>query len=183
LSPDGRLPEPKPEESGVPSDLSEALERALDGLPEGYREAIQLTKSAGLSIAEAAEVLGTTETAVKLRIHRGYNLLAPQGARALRQARMSGSGNDPLGDLPWPKPLPPSADVSATIRRTCTADLSPRGGLSPLQRTIASLALSVALAALAAVWLVQRPSTHLRRACSGWGWACRRGSGSRAASD
>jgi DNA-directed RNA polymerase specialized sigma24 family protein len=29
----------------------------------------------GLSIAEAASVLGTTETAVKLRIHRGYTQL------------------------------------------------------------------------------------------------------------
>lgn len=75
LSADGQLPEPKAEEPPVPSDLSEALERALDALPEGYREAIQLTKAAGLSVAEAAEVLGTTETAVKLRIHRGYNLL------------------------------------------------------------------------------------------------------------
>jgi RNA polymerase sigma-70 factor (ECF subfamily) len=75
LSPDGQLPEPKAEEPPVPSDLSEALERALDALPEGYREAIQLTKGAGLSVAEAAEVLGATETAVKLRIHRGYNLL------------------------------------------------------------------------------------------------------------
>jgi DNA-directed RNA polymerase specialized sigma24 family protein len=26
-------------------------------------------------VAEAAEVLGTTPTAVKLRVHRGYNLL------------------------------------------------------------------------------------------------------------
>ncbi len=66
--------DPEPAES-VPNDVSEALERALDNLPESYREAIQLTKITGLSIAEAAEVLGTTPTAVKLRVHRGYNLL------------------------------------------------------------------------------------------------------------
>jgi RNA polymerase sigma-70 factor (ECF subfamily) len=75
LSPDGTLPEPRQEPERVPSDLSEALERALDALPEAYREAIQLTKISGLSIAEAASVLGTTETAVKLRIHRGYTQL------------------------------------------------------------------------------------------------------------
>jgi RNA polymerase sigma-70 factor (ECF subfamily) len=76
LSSDGRLPEPHPEPAeSVPNDVSEALERALDNLPESYREAIQLTKITGLSIAEAAEVLGTTPTAVKLRVHRGYNLL------------------------------------------------------------------------------------------------------------
>lgn len=76
LSSDGSLPEPRlePAES-VPNDLSEALERAIDALPESYREAIQLTKITGLSVADAAEVLGTTSTAVKLRVHRGYNLL------------------------------------------------------------------------------------------------------------
>lgn len=76
LSSDGTLPEPVGEGDGaVPNDVSEALERALDGMPEAYREAIQLTKVTGLSVAEAAEVLGTTATAVKLRVHRGYNLL------------------------------------------------------------------------------------------------------------
>lgn len=75
LSHDGTLPEPKAEPSGVPNDVSDALEQALDALPEAYREAIQLTKISGLSIAEAATVLGTSETAVKLRVHRGYNLL------------------------------------------------------------------------------------------------------------
>jgi RNA polymerase sigma-70 factor (ECF subfamily) len=55
--------------------MADALEMALQRLPESYREAIELTKITGLSIQEAAGVLGTTETAVKLRIHRGYNQL------------------------------------------------------------------------------------------------------------
>ncbi len=75
LRPDGQLPEPAPEPPAVPSDVSEALERALDNLPVQYREAIQLTKVTGLSMAEASEILGTTPTAVKLRVHRGYELL------------------------------------------------------------------------------------------------------------
>lgn len=79
LSSDGTLPEPRPtEDDDVPNDLSEALERALDAMPEAYREAIQLTKITGLSMAEAADVLGTTPTAVKLRVHRGYTLLREQ---------------------------------------------------------------------------------------------------------
>jgi len=78
LSADGTLPEPRTAEAELPADLSDALERALDALPEAYREAIQLTKIAGLSIAEAAGVLGTTETAVKLRVHRGYAQLRKQ---------------------------------------------------------------------------------------------------------
>lgn len=75
LSADGTLPEPPPTPEGVSNDVSDAIERALDHLPEAYREAIQLTKISGLSIAEAASVLGASETAVKLRVHRGYNQL------------------------------------------------------------------------------------------------------------
>lgn len=72
LSADGTLPEPRTYEEALPNDVAEALNRALDELPEAYREAIQLTKVTGLSLAQAADVLGTTTTAVKLRVHRGY---------------------------------------------------------------------------------------------------------------
>ena len=84
LSADGTLPEPPPVQEGAPTDVSVALEQALDALPEAYREAIQLTKISGLSIAEAATVLGATETAVKLRIHRGYNQLRKELERFAR---------------------------------------------------------------------------------------------------
>lgn len=86
LSSDGNLPEPRAEDPAVPADLSAALERALDALPEAYREAIQLTKVSGLSIAEAAEVLGASETAVKLRVHRGYTQLRKELERFSRSA-------------------------------------------------------------------------------------------------
>jgi RNA polymerase sigma-70 factor (ECF subfamily) len=75
LSSDGSLPEPRPEAPAIPTEMSDALETALQKLPESYREAIELTKITGLSIQEAASVLGTTETAIKLRVHRGYNQL------------------------------------------------------------------------------------------------------------
>ncbi len=78
LSSDGTLPEPRQTHDSVPNDVSEALERAMDELPEPYREAIQLTKITGLSVAQAAEVLGATPTAVKLRVHRGYAQLRKQ---------------------------------------------------------------------------------------------------------
>jgi RNA polymerase sigma factor (sigma-70 family) len=86
LSSDGNLPEPRPEDAAVSSDLSAALEQALNALPESYREAIQLTKISGLSIAEAAEVLATSETAVKLRVHRGYSQLRKELERFNRSA-------------------------------------------------------------------------------------------------
>ena len=75
LSRDGVLPEPKPVDDSVPLDVSDALEQALGTMPPLYREAVVLTKITGLSINEAAEVLGATPTAVKLRVHRGYNHL------------------------------------------------------------------------------------------------------------
>lgn len=54
------------------------LERDLAGLPAAHREAFCLVKLEGLSVAEAAQVLGTTPGNVKVRIHRA--------AEALRQA-------------------------------------------------------------------------------------------------
>jgi len=75
LTGDGRVPERTPEAPASADDLAHELERALDRLPGNYAEAIQLTKVTGLSVAEAAEVLGTTQSAVKLRVHRGYQIL------------------------------------------------------------------------------------------------------------
>src|SRR5690606_16810834 len=77
LSKDGALPEPGGVQSTpqAENELTDVLERALAELPEMYREAIILTKVTGLSLAEAAEVVGATPSAVKLRVHRGYKLL------------------------------------------------------------------------------------------------------------
>ena len=52
----------------------EALD-ALAKLPEQQREAVVLTKLDGKSIAEAAEIAGTTVGAMKVRAHRGYEAL------------------------------------------------------------------------------------------------------------
>lgn len=75
LSQDGRLPEHRATDDRSREDLSDELARVLDGLPENYRDAIHLTKIKGLTLSEAAGVLNSTPTAVKLRVHRGYNLM------------------------------------------------------------------------------------------------------------
>lgn len=75
LSHDGKLPERQATSDQMSDELSDALAQALDGLPQNYRDAIHLTKIAGLSLNEAADVLDTTPAAVKLRVHRGYNLM------------------------------------------------------------------------------------------------------------
>jgi RNA polymerase sigma-70 factor (ECF subfamily) len=55
--------------------LERRVQRRLDALPETQRTAYQLVKQEGLSLKRAAEVLGTSVSAVKLRTHRAYQAL------------------------------------------------------------------------------------------------------------
>ncbi len=64
---DGSAAEPGPD-----PELAKAALAALDTLPPQQREAVVLTKLDGKSIAEAAEIAGTTPGAMKVRAHRGY---------------------------------------------------------------------------------------------------------------
>ncbi|HEU4610858.1 MAG TPA: RNA polymerase sigma factor [Kofleriaceae bacterium] len=57
-----------------PALAREALD-ALAQLPEQQREAVVLTKLDGKSVAEAAEIAGTSVGAMKVRAHRGYEAL------------------------------------------------------------------------------------------------------------
>src|SRR5262249_30192194 len=52
--------------------LTRTIESELGRLPEAQRVSLDLMKREGLSAREVAEVLGTTSTAVKLRVHRAY---------------------------------------------------------------------------------------------------------------
>jgi RNA polymerase sigma-70 factor (ECF subfamily) len=56
-------------------ELASNVERVLASLPVSQRTAFELIKGEGLSVAEAAQVLGTTVSAVKLRAHRAYEAL------------------------------------------------------------------------------------------------------------
>ncbi len=55
--------------------LERAVRDALARLPEVQREAIVLHRFAGFSFSEIAEVVGVSESAAKVRAHRGYNAL------------------------------------------------------------------------------------------------------------
>ena len=63
--------------------LSPGLERALSSLPDAQREAVVMLKLEGLTVAEAAERLGVTPGALKLRAHRGYRALRDMFGREL----------------------------------------------------------------------------------------------------
>ena len=70
----GDSPERKDEPRADPELLGAAL-AALAELPTQQREAVVLTKLDGKSVAEAAEIAGTTVGAMKVRAHRGYEAL------------------------------------------------------------------------------------------------------------
>jgi DNA-directed RNA polymerase specialized sigma24 family protein len=48
---------------------------ALQQLPEAQRTAVVLTKLSGKSISEAADIAGISVGAMKVRAHRGYEML------------------------------------------------------------------------------------------------------------
>ena len=73
---DGRVSRDSgPEDVAAARQLAFEVERELSRLPEAQRTAYTLLRDDGLSVAQAAEVLGTTQTAVKLRAHRVYEAL------------------------------------------------------------------------------------------------------------
>ncbi|HEX8700348.1 MAG TPA: RNA polymerase sigma factor [Myxococcaceae bacterium] len=74
LTEEGELPAAVAADSPGPRDtgLERTVQRALDLLPEGQRVPIMLHRFEGMSFAEIAESMGLTESAVKVRAHRGY---------------------------------------------------------------------------------------------------------------
>ncbi|WP_394827016.1 RNA polymerase sigma factor [Pendulispora albinea] len=64
-----------PEAWARANEAARTLGRELARLPENQRVAFELVKQEGLSLREAAAVLGTTVAAVKLRAHRAYTAL------------------------------------------------------------------------------------------------------------
>lgn len=77
LTEEGELPAGAVADTAAPRDLGleRRVHQALGQLPEAQREAIIMHRFEGLSFAEIAEALGLTESAVKVRAHRGYERL------------------------------------------------------------------------------------------------------------
>ena len=65
-------PAANPEDWVVARETEATIDAGLATLAPSQREAFRLVKEEGLSIAEAAAILGTTSAAVKLRAHRAY---------------------------------------------------------------------------------------------------------------
>jgi RNA polymerase sigma factor (sigma-70 family) len=69
------VPAPPSSDSGISPDGRRIL-AAIEGLPEGEREAFDLVRIQGLSQAEAAQVLEVSVMTVNRRLNRGLQLLA-----------------------------------------------------------------------------------------------------------
>jgi RNA polymerase sigma-70 factor (ECF subfamily) len=63
------------EEELVVDEMNECIRGVIDTLPPDYRAAIVLSNLQGLSVAETAEIMGTSVTAAKVRIHRAKGKL------------------------------------------------------------------------------------------------------------
>jgi RNA polymerase sigma-70 factor (ECF subfamily) len=111
------------ESTAIAAEEAHIVERVLARLPASQREAFVLLRYEGLSVEDAALVVGTTQTALKLRAFRAYEALraalevpTPSG-RPLRGARSGprSRASDPAADRPFSAP----------------AKRAPRGGVSP----------------------------------------------------
>ena len=63
-------------DAAPPGEVRRDLSALLDELPAAQRAAIVLTKVEGLSVAEAAQRTGASESAIKVQVHRGLKRLA-----------------------------------------------------------------------------------------------------------
>jgi len=68
----------------VDLDLAPALTRAIDALPAGQRQAIDLVKLKELSLAEASAHSGVSVSALKVSVHRAMKNLKQHFAGSLR---------------------------------------------------------------------------------------------------
>ena len=87
----GESEDRRDEGRGDPALVTAALD-ALADLPPQQREAVVLTKLDGKSVAEAAEIAGTTVGAMKVRAHRGYEALRKLLGRAAPPAPKAAGG-------------------------------------------------------------------------------------------
>jgi RNA polymerase sigma factor (sigma-70 family) len=75
---ESRADEVPPESQAQSAELMVLVRRALEALPESQRVIVHLHRYEGLTFAEIAKALGTTEGAVKLRAFRAYERLRKQ---------------------------------------------------------------------------------------------------------
>jgi RNA polymerase sigma-70 factor (ECF subfamily) len=76
-----------PDGMAATKQLADLIRTEFHQLPESQRTAFDLVRGEGLSVAETAQVLGTTPMAIKLRVHRVCEALRAVLAGKARRAR------------------------------------------------------------------------------------------------
>lgn len=99
------------ESSAVAAEAARTVERVLARLPVSQREAFVLLRYEGLSVQDAANVLGATPAAVKLRAFRAYEAL-----RAALAAPAAGDVEEKVAGPPKPTPTALRRDDSGPSR-------------------------------------------------------------------
>jgi len=105
------------ESAAIAAQAAQVVDRVLGDLPPAQREAFVLIRYEGLSVHDAAALLGATPTAVKLRAFRAYEALRAAladhvPAQALEKERARSEGRD-ADDAPEPAPKR-AAGIAAT---------------------------------------------------------------------
>ena len=72
--------------------MLDVVRDTLERLPMLQREAFVLIRFEGLSVIEAAQILGATEAAVKVRAFRAYEALRAALERAARESKAGAPG-------------------------------------------------------------------------------------------
>lgn len=118
-----------PEERAASQEMGALVSRALDTLPDEYRDVLLLRDGEGLTAPEAATILGTSVDALKSRLHRARS--------ALREALAPVIDNEASGAAARPSPTCP--DVVAALSQKLEDDLDAQA-CAQMEKHVASCA-------------------------------------------
>jgi RNA polymerase sigma-70 factor (ECF subfamily) len=82
------------ESSAIAAEGARAVQRVLARLPSAQRDAFVLIRYEGMSVQDAAAILGATPTAVKLRAFRAYEALRAELAELRPATAKTAGGSD-----------------------------------------------------------------------------------------
>ena len=145
-------PQADPAQRASLAEFTEALKRALAGLPPRYRSVLQPFLQDGEQPRDIARREGVPAGTVRVRIHRGLDLL-----RKALPAGYAGAATASLAELQRVR-----AEVRSAARAAVSAGIPTGGGSTAALLGVGPRALTAAavvVAAGAGVWQLARPST------------------------
>jgi RNA polymerase sigma-70 factor, ECF subfamily len=104
-------PEASGEETSIARQSALVVERALASMTEARREAFILLRYEGMSVAAAAQIVGITEGALKIRAFHAYEII-----RAALDAAGRSPGSEPAGAVHGDETKPTRARKSSRAR-------------------------------------------------------------------